>query len=61
MNDKNYTIIVCQDGSHAMFCNTRTDEDLIEKYLQRREDKFSYLQWNKGIIPMRHVLGVMIN
>ncbi len=53
-----YSLIVCQEGGMPIVFDTRTDEDLVEKFVRCREDKFSYFRWNKGCIPMRHLLGV---
>lgn len=54
-----YNILVCGENGHPSMFNTRTDEDLIEKYVKCREDKFAYFRWNKGCVPMRYLLGVM--
>jgi hypothetical protein len=62
MNGKEeyYNLIICQENAYPIMTNTRTDEDLIEKFIKCREDKFAYFNWNKGCIPMRHLLGVML-
>lgn len=62
MNGKegNFALIVCQDGGHPSIFTTRTDEDLLEKFIKNRENKYSYFQWNKGCIPMRNLIGVMM-
>lgn len=54
-----YSLIVCPDGGHPSIFPTRTDEDLVEKFVRCREDKFAYFKWNKGCIPTRYLLGVM--
>lgn len=60
MNGKEnfYTLIVCQEGGIPTFLDTKTDEDLVEKYIANRENKYTYFQWNKGCIPMRNLIGV---
>lgn len=60
MNGKaeSYNLWIAQEGGHAMSVYTSTDEDLLDKYIRCRENKFSYFQWNNGVIPMRYLLGV---
>lgn len=61
MNGKEqlFNLIISSENGLPMVFNTRTDEDLIEKFVQCREDRFAYFRWNKGCIPMRHLLGVV--
>lgn len=57
--DENYTLILSTEGGTPQPFFTRTDEDLIEKFRQCRENKFSYFVWNNGCVPMRNLLGVI--
>jgi hypothetical protein len=58
--EESYLLLVAPEGGHVFMTGTRTDEDLVEKYMRCREDKFSYFTWNYGCIPMRHLIGITI-
>jgi len=63
MNGKEeyFTLIVCSEGGLPSYFQTKTDEDLIDKYMNNRESKYSYFRWNNGCVPMRNLIGVAKN